>query len=678
LKVIPMLKKPTPSASAAAKSRANLAATLPMPELPAAFVFYDTETSGLSKTFGKILQIAAVRTDGDLNIGDEAADSVVLRARRLPWVVPSPAAMVVTRLTPTDLEVQPLSSYELLATVTNRFEAWSPAIFIGHNTIRYDEEMLRHGLFSALQDPYITQLNGNMRADTLIMLHAVFLLSPGSVNVPMVPTINATASDATAGDNATIRLRPSFRLGDIARANGITLNETEAHDARTDVIATIEVARLIRDKAPDIFRLMLANASKAHVLNQLQQPWLDFDAAGQIDVGDIEADAELESINSPPSSKNGEYVPPFDPLLLGHIFGANAKLTPVLFISTLPDNKNATVVIDLTLDPDDWLNADAAALAVWMEEHPRAFQKVKINAFPILAPFSIAAHHGSSVFMDMCKLIASVGTSDPFNGTHVINGDVPTSIGQGAPVIDTARTVLAERMLRIMAHLTVNPDVRGRVLSVFASRQKTYPLSPYIEENLYSGFPSTADRTLAHRMQAMSIAERVRHIPMLQDARLREHAWRWIFADNPEALPPEERLRLTEWLHQRIRGNGDPEEKLPYLTISKALEAVAEMHESNRDEFAAMSDAERTAAMQRLNALLDYFVFINESAQEMLEQQKALIRATNAITSGFDGIIPAKETIRTITGVTQPRRSRSDAPPHTAGGAEPFDPDIDF
>jgi exodeoxyribonuclease I len=88
---------------------------LQLPELPQTFVFYDTETSGLSKAFDQILQIAAVRTNADMNIVDAAADNFTLRARRLPWIVPSPSAMMVTRLAPSDLEIQPLSSYELLA-----------------------------------------------------------------------------------------------------------------------------------------------------------------------------------------------------------------------------------------------------------------------------------------------------------------------------------------------------------------------------------------------------------------------------------------------------------------------------------------------------------------------------------------------------------------------------------
>ncbi len=586
--------------------------------------------------------------------------------------------MQVTRLTPTDLEVQPLSSYELLSEVTRRFEAWSPAIFIGHNTIRFDEEMLRHGFFASLQDPYVTQLNGNMRADTLIILHAVHLFAPGSINIPMVPVMNTKSVDAEDASPKTAHLRPSFRLGDIARANAIMLDEEDEHDALADVKATIEIARLVRDKAPDIFRMMLANASKAQVLNQLQQPWLEFDAAGKTGAAALAAEAELAVSDSPAAAALPELAAPFEPLLLGHVFGANAKLRPVLFIRTLANNKNAAIVVDLSVKPDGWLHGDAETLGRWMEHNPRAFQKVRINAFPILAPFGVGAHCRGPVFMELCGRVIADSGSNAFEQNQAglfmpCNGDPLDDC-----LIAAVRDVLAERMLRIMAHLTVNPEARGTILAAFAARQKVYPPSQYIKENLYAGFPSTADRTLAYRMHAMSIPERVRHIPVLQNARMREYAWRWVLADRPETLPPEERQRLTEWLHQHIRGSGDPEEELPYFTVSQALEAVVAMHAAEHKPLDALPEVERTAAMQRLNALLDYFVFINESAEEMLERQKALIRASTIVTSGFDGIIPAEETIRSITGAIPTQPASPEVPPDAPGGSSPIDPDIGF
>jgi hypothetical protein len=53
-------------------------------------------------------------------------------------------------------------------------------------------------LFASLQNTYVTQLNGNRRADTQIMMHAVHLLAPGAINIPMVEA-TCTAEDANEG-----------------------------------------------------------------------------------------------------------------------------------------------------------------------------------------------------------------------------------------------------------------------------------------------------------------------------------------------------------------------------------------------------------------------------------------------------------------------------------------------
>jgi DNA polymerase III epsilon subunit-like protein len=318
-------------------------------------------------SFDQILQIAAVRTDADMNTVDAAADNFTLRARRLPWIVPSPSAMLVTRLTPSDLAIQRLSSYELLGEVTRRFEAWSPAAFIGHNTIRFDEELLRHGLFAALQDSYVTQLNCDLRTDTLIMLHAVHLLAPDCITIPTVAVVDRTGADASADTPTALRVRPSFRLGDIARANGISLDEADAHDALADVKATIEIATLIRAKMPDIFSMMLTNASKAHVLDQLNQPWQQQNPFGMTRAQEAATACGLNhAVFLAPEDLSVE--PELIELLLrGHVFGPSAKLTPILFIGMLPENKNAAIVVDLTVDPDDWLHCDTEALSSWME-----------------------------------------------------------------------------------------------------------------------------------------------------------------------------------------------------------------------------------------------------------------------------------------------------------------------
>ncbi len=75
------------------------------------------------------------------------------------------------------------------------------------------------------------------------------LLTPGRIAVP-------ERLDPQTG--ATI---PSFRLHDLACANGIPFDEAEAHGALADVVLTIEIAKLLRQKAPEAWTASLVAAN---------------------------------------------------------------------------------------------------------------------------------------------------------------------------------------------------------------------------------------------------------------------------------------------------------------------------------------------------------------------------------------------------------------------------------
>ncbi|OYX79642.1 MAG: exodeoxyribonuclease I, partial [Bradyrhizobium sp. 35-63-5] len=103
------------------------------------FVIYDVETTGLNRRFDQILHFAAVRTD------DKLAPTATLevRSRLLPYVVPSPKALL---LTGTSLEDATSSSrpshYAMVCEIQRTLSGWSPALFLGYNSIRFDEEFL--------------------------------------------------------------------------------------------------------------------------------------------------------------------------------------------------------------------------------------------------------------------------------------------------------------------------------------------------------------------------------------------------------------------------------------------------------------------------------------------------------------------------------------------------------
>ncbi|WP_320196876.1 exonuclease domain-containing protein (plasmid) [Agrobacterium rosae] len=210
------------------------------------FVIYDLETSGLNKRFDQILQFAAIPTNDDL---EQIAAPVNVRARLLPSIVPSPGALHVTQRSISHITDASLPTlYQAACEIHDASMSWSPSMFLGYNSIRFDEEFLRQTFYQNLRHPiYVTNLNGNNRGDALRLLRGVALLSPDSIAVPI---------DADG--------RRSFRLEDLGPANGF--NPDKRHDALSDAEATLHLCRLIRDRAPGAWSNFSRFANKSNVI----------------------------------------------------------------------------------------------------------------------------------------------------------------------------------------------------------------------------------------------------------------------------------------------------------------------------------------------------------------------------------------------------------------------------
>jgi len=204
------------------------------------FVFYDTETSGLNKIFGQIFQFAAILTDENFQI----LDQFEIRSRRMPHIVPDPGAMLVTGMTPDQLENAPDTYYNFATKIRERLLQWSPAIFCGYNIYSFDEHFMRSMYYQNLYPPYLSQTNGNKRLDVLPLVRAAEQLFPASMSFPV-----------------NERGKTSKKLEDIALANGFSNHN--AHDAMGDVLATIHVAELIRDRVPLLWASALDAYSRA-------------------------------------------------------------------------------------------------------------------------------------------------------------------------------------------------------------------------------------------------------------------------------------------------------------------------------------------------------------------------------------------------------------------------------
>ena len=185
------------------------------------FVFYDIETSGLSPAFDQILTFAAIRTDMGLKEIDRT--SVTLSLRR--DIVPSPGAFITHRLSPEDLK-DGYSEYQATAIIHGLLNT-PDTISIGYNSLGFDDEFLRFAFYRNLFDPYTHQYaNGCCRMDLLPIAALYRIFKPQGIKWPVV-------------DN-----KPSMRLELISDENNL-VKSGRAHEAMTDVEATLELARYL-------------------------------------------------------------------------------------------------------------------------------------------------------------------------------------------------------------------------------------------------------------------------------------------------------------------------------------------------------------------------------------------------------------------------------------------------
>lgn len=205
-----------------------------------AFVLYDTETTGLSRHFDQIVEFGAVRVNDDLEVEEHFETACRLQ----PHIVPTPSALYMTGVSYSELtSPSRRSHFEMISEIHRRFTGWSPAAFIGYNSIRFDEEFLRHAFYQCLLEPYVTSI-GNARGDVLKLVRAVSKLRPD-----VFPA--AYGADG----------QRSMKLHDVAIACGFKSNG--AHEAMADVEAMLWVVKVIAHGAPEIWSSFMRFSTKA-------------------------------------------------------------------------------------------------------------------------------------------------------------------------------------------------------------------------------------------------------------------------------------------------------------------------------------------------------------------------------------------------------------------------------
>lgn len=216
------------------------------------FFFYDLETSGLNPREDRIMQFAGQRTNMALEpIGEPVNILVKLGNDTLP----SPQAIMVTKITPQSTQLDGLTEAEFCKYVSEEIFT-EGTIATGYNSVRFDDEFMRATFWRNFYDPYEFEWRDERsRWDLLDVVRITRALRPEGINWPVTPEGKATN-----------------RLELITKLNGIS--HEAAHDALSDVNALIDVTCLIKEKQPQLYEYLFKMRDKREVqkLVNLERP----------------------------------------------------------------------------------------------------------------------------------------------------------------------------------------------------------------------------------------------------------------------------------------------------------------------------------------------------------------------------------------------------------------------
>ena len=300
------------------------------------FYWHDYETWGANPAFDRPVQFAGIRTDEKLEI---IGDPLNIMCRPADDFVPHPEACLVTGISPQQAMAEGLSEPEFIRLIHEQLAA-PGTCGVGYNSIRFDDEVTRYSLWRNFYDPYEREWkNGNSRWDIIDMVRLTYALRPEGIEWPLKEGV------------------PSFKLEELSAANN--LSHENAHDALSDVYATIELAKLILQKQPRLFHYLLPLRDKRKV-------------------------AELIDI---PSCKPLLHISSMFPAERG----CAALVVPLVMH---PVNKNSVVCFDLSSDPSILIDKPAEfiqeRLYTKTEDLPEgesriALKEIHLNKSPVLA-----------------------------------------------------------------------------------------------------------------------------------------------------------------------------------------------------------------------------------------------------------------------------------------------------
>lgn len=422
------------------------------------FYWHDYETFGKVPRRDRPSQFAGIRTDADLN---EVGEPLMQYCAPAPDYLPEPEACLLTSILPQTCLEQGVPEHAFAQAIEQEL-AQPHTIGVGYNTIRFDDEVTRHLFWRNLIDPYAREWqNGCGRWDLLDVVRTTWALRPEGIQWPK-------------HDDG----RPSFKLEHLTAVNG--LSHEAAHDALSDVRATIALARLLKQAQPRLWDFCLKLRKKDAVLTE----------------------AGLDQPRS--------YWKPFLHIsgMFSHERGCMALVWP---LAQHPSNKNEILVWDLAHDPRELFTLSAEELRL------RLFTKTAD------LPEGVTRLPLKSVHINKSPIVVG--------NLKVLTPALCQKWG-----ID-----LAQAMAHAEWAAAQGPSMDGIWAEVFARPERS--LDTDVDEDLYGGFVGNEDRRVLERLRVLSGEQLADKHPGFVDERLDELFFRYRARNFPDTLNEPELAR---------------------------------------------------------------------------------------------------------------------------------------
>ena len=422
------------------------------------FYWHDYETFGKVPRRDRPSQFAGIRTDADLN---EVGEPLMQYCAPAPDYLPEPEACLLTGILPQTCLEQGVPEHAFAQAIEQEL-AQPHTIGVGYNTIRFDDEVTRHLFWRNLIDPYAREWqNGCGRWDLLDVVRTTWALRPEGIQWPK-------------HDDG----RPSFKLEHLTAVNG--LSHEAAHDALSDVRATIALARLLKQAQPRLWDFCLKLRKKDAVL----------------------AEAGLDQPRS--------HWKPFLHIsgMFSHERGCMALVWP---LAQHPSNKNEILVWDLAHDPRELFTLSAEELRL------RLFTKTAD------LPEGVTRLPLKSVHINKSPIVVG--------NLKVLTPALCQKWG-----ID-----VAQAMAHAEWAAAQGPSMDGIWAEVFARPERS--LDTDVDEDLYGGFVGNEDRRMLERLRVLSGEQLADKHPGFVDERLDELFFRYRARNFPDTLNEAELAR---------------------------------------------------------------------------------------------------------------------------------------